>query len=393
MMIEAIYLLLTKSLKRVIKLKLWFYSLLLAGFIGLPWLLPYLDSKFQHSSFNITGRIYPVGVIALSLIMITLITHFVKKRAPSRLLLYTFLIGLLSIMPLYPIKVLEKHLLRGIHFYRYYPFLAILTPIALFSTLNQTTHKIFSYLETNTAITFTLTAITLIILLPLSPMSYRFHTSWENLPPNLTGKFIDTATETDLDIFVRTADHLVPTNTNLLGSIGLFFESAHTGLVYRATKYLINNKSFTIPIYTIYIEELADKIENPDLLLDWLGINYQAYTTQQREEEGAYNFAEVNISRGDFHHQRYYQLKKINDTPLVATLNHQVNIEPNLDLWDWWSNPERKLTVRAEHQPPQNIDLSQPEITQLEIKRDKISFVINSSQPAPVYLKFSHSPY
>ncbi len=395
MLIELIYLFFSSSTHKFIKIKHWFYSLLLAISIGLPWILPFLDQRFQHTAFNITGRLYVLGIICLILLAISLVTHLINKKTPSKFLVFTLLVGLLSIMPLWPTKIIEQHFLRGIHFYRYYSFLVILTPTVILANKNKISNYLIAKINQPIAKIIALATILLTLLIPLSPFLYRFETYWDKIPTDVKGKFIDVATKTDIDLFTRTADHLLATNTNLIGSLGLFFESSHTGINYAVTKHLLNQKSYSVPIYKIYIEELANKIENVDYLLNLLGINYQTYTSDQKEEEGAFTFAMVDIldEKRGLHRQRFYHLKKINDVKLIEALSETVEINPNLDLWEWWSSSEKKITTRENHEPPPSLNLDLPQIKNIKILPNKISFSVDSADSAPVYLKFSHSSY
>jgi hypothetical protein len=395
MLIELGFLVISSHKDKLIKIKFWLYSLLLAGLIGLPWILPFLDYRFQHTAFNITGRIFPIGVVCLILLLTSLVTHLFNKKFPSKIFIFVILVGLLSVLPLWPTKIIEKYLFRGIHFYRYYSFLVILTPTIILTTKNKFTDKIISKINKDVANSLAVITLIITVLATLSPLSYKFETNWQNLPTNMKGRFIDTASKTDIDLFTRTTDHLLTQNSNLIGSFGLFFESSHTGLNYAAAKRLLNKESYGVPIYEIYIDELTNKIEGVDYLLDLLGINYQAFTSESEYEEGATTFAKINISRDSqgFYHQRYYHLKKINDSQLVETLPYKIESQPNLNLWDWWSNKTKTLVTREIYQPPDSLDLSQPQIKELEIGTDEIKFSISSSDPAPVYIKFSYSPY
>ena len=150
-----------------------------------------------------------------------------------------------------------------------------------------------------------------------------------------------------------------------------------------------------MPVYKIYIEELASKTGDTDHLLNLLGINYQAYTNDQKEEEGAFTFAMVDIrdEKKGLYRQRFYHLKKINDVGLIESLPEKIVINTNLDLWEWWSSSEKKLTTSEEHQPPTPLNLDLPLIEDVEVLPDRISFSVDSATPAPVYIKFSHSPY
>ena len=395
MLIELVYLLYSSSAHKFIKVKHWFYSLLLAGSIGLPWILPFLDQRFQHTAFNITGRLFILGIVCLVLLAASLISQLISKKVPSKFLIFTFLVGLLSIMPLWPTKIIEQYLFSGIHFYRYYSFLVILTPTVILANKNKISNYLISKINQPIAKVVALSTILLTLLIPLSPFSYKFETYWDKVPTDIRGRFIDVATKTDIDLFTRTADHLLTTNTNLVGSLGLFFESSHTGLNYAVAKHLLNQESYSVPVYKIYIEELADKIGDTDHLLNLLGINYQAYTSDQKEEEGAFTFAMVDIrdKKKGLYRQRFYHLKKISDVKLIESVPEKAKIDANLDLWEWWSSSEKKLTTSEEHQPPIPLNLDSPSIKNIEILSDKIGFSVDSTTPAPVYIKFSHSPY
>jgi hypothetical protein len=395
MMVELVYLFFSSSTKKFIKIKHWLYSLLLAEIIGLPWILPFLDQKFQHTAFNISGRFFNLSIICLILLAISLITQLINKKVPSKFLIFTLLAGLLSIMPLWPTKIIEQYLLRGIHFYRYYSFLIILTPIVIMSNKNKFSDFFISKINLPIARTISVATILLTLLIPLSPFSYEFETYWDQVPEDISGKFIDTATKTDIDLFTRATDHLLAANTNLIGSFGLFFESSSTGMDYAVAKQLLNKESYGVPIYKIYIEELAGKIENTDYLLNLLGINYQAYTSKQEKEDDSITFARVEIKseKNNLHRQHFYHLKKINDSQLVEPLAEEIKIDENLNLWEWWSNPEKKLTTREEHQPPTTLNLNLPQIENIKILPNKINFSVNSLEPAPIYIKFSHNAY
>ena len=394
--LELVFLLFSADENKVINVKEWFYSLLLGIFIGLPWILPFLDDRFQHTSFNITGKIFPWGIACLVLLTLSLITQLLARKKPSKLFIFISLIGLLSILPLWISKMIEKYLIRGIHFYRYYSFLVILTPSAILSSNNKFSKKIVNLLDQK-ASAYIATTITILaaLFVGLSSLTYHLETDWEIIPDQVSGRVIDTASKEDIDLFPRTIDHLLTQNTNLVGSLGLFFESSHTGLIYATAKYLLNESSYSVPVYLLYMDELAGKVDHTEDLLNLLGINYQAFTSEDASIEGAITFAKIDIKRKskNFHHQRYYHLKKISNTKLVETLPYLVAVNPDLDLWDWWSEDDKKITARQELELPNEIDLSQPKVNQISITDDTIKFFVDSDQPAPVYIKFSHSSY
>ena len=396
LLIQLIYILLHPIKAHYIKLKEWLYSLLLAVLIGLPWILTFLDQNFQHTAFNITGRIFPLSFICLTLLFISLVLQIINRRTPSRLLIFTILAGLASVLPLWPTKIIELYLFRGIHFYRYYSFLVILTPVSIISISNKFSSKILAKISQTLTKIIILSVIVITIFIPLNPYTYYVETYWDQATQLGEGRVIDTANKNDIDLFTRMADHLLTQNTSLLGSFGLFFESSSTGINYAVAKHLLNKDSYGVPIYEIYIQELASQIgDDSDYLLDLLGINYQAFTSPNKIEENTTTFAMIDVrdEKKGLHKQSYYHLKKINDSRLVEPLSKMVEVNPDLDLWTWWSNPEKKLTAREEHQPPVSVNLGQPQVTGLKVKNDQISFNVNSQAPAPIYLKFSYSPY
>ncbi len=395
MAIQFTYLVLSSSSQKLIEIKHWLYSLLLASLIGLPWILTFLDRNFQHTAFNITGRIFTLGIICLVFLIIGLITQLISRKKPSVYFVFTLLAGLLSILPLWPMKIIEQYLVRGIHFYRYYSFLVILAPIVFIANNNRITNLIFSKINPILAKSLAIFTIILTLFIPLTPYQYRFETYLNNIPNSIEGRFIDTADMTDIDLFTRAADHLVANQTPLMGSHGLFFESSSTGMNYAVAKHLLNQDSYSVPIYKIYIEKLAEKVGETDQLLDLLGINYQVFTTKNEIEEDAINFAMIDIrdEKNGVHKQSFYHLKKINDTQLVEPLSYAIDTNQELDLWKWWSQPDRKLTTRTDHQPPISLDLGSPQVNNIKVSQDKISFFVDSDKPAPIYIKFSYNPY
>lgn len=84
----------------------------------------------------------------------------------------------------------------------------------------------------------------------------------------------------------------------------------------------------------------------------------------------------------------------LNEEPLAIALKTIPNYNSDINVMDWWSKGEIETLVTDEDYPrKQDLNLDQPEIKDIKIEPTKISFFVEGNKPAPIFVKFSYSPY
>ncbi|MBI5356867.1 hypothetical protein HZB78_04665 [Candidatus Collierbacteria bacterium] len=367
----------------------------LTGFlIGLPWILTKLDPSFKTAAFNLPSSptLFPWIIIVILILMV-----INDKSKFSPLILTTILLGGLSVLPDNIIRGLEGFGIRGIHFFRFSWYMMIMFPPILIS-LAKTSGKNKIYNRTIAAFT----AITLFAILigPQPRDNIKFNSDFSEVK-NFSGRVMDVSRHTFKLDYPQAMEHALIKNTNLSGSTRWIFESGSKGLMFYSLKNALEPQSFKDGVY---LSLFNDSFGNPrrkfnvKKIADLLGVNYIAYTTtdlQPAEKGNIWKIGDIswNDNNGDKFSLNYF-LERIEGVSLVDSLDYNPEIAKDLNLGEWWLDPDKiNLYIDGDSQVPPEVNLSQPEISNLRIHPMKISFTVESEKPAPVVVKFNYSPY
>ena len=367
----------------------------LTGFlIGLPWILTKLDPSFKTAAFNLPSSptLFPWIII---IILVLMIINDKSKFSP--LILTTILLGILSILPDNIIRGLEGFGIRGIHFFRFSWYMAILFPPIL-ASLVETTGK--NKINNRTVMAFSAICLLAILIGPQPRDNIKFNSDYSEIK-NFSGRVMDVSRHTFKLDYPQAMEHALLKNTNLSGSTRWIFESGSKGLMFYSLKNAIEPQSFKDGVY---LSLFNDSFGNPrrkfnvKKIADLLGVSYVTYTTtdlQSAEKENVWKIGEIswNDNNGDKFALNYY-LERIDGISLAESINYNPEIGKDLNLGEWWLDTDKiNLYTDDNSQMPPEIDLSQPKVSDLKVQPMEISFKVESEKPAPVVVKFNYSPY
>lgn len=369
--------------------------IILTGFlIGLPWILTKLDPSFTTAAFNLPSSpsIFPWILTAF---LILLLINDKTKFSP--LILTTILMGLLSVMPDKIIRGLEGFGIRGIHFFRFGWYMMILFPVILVSLLSKTSTRRIKKLTIISAAAILLAAI---FIGPQPKDNIKFNTDFGQVK-DFSGRVMDVSRHTFKLDYPQAMEHELTKNTNLVGSTRWIFESGSKGLMFYSLKNALEPQSFKDGTYlSLFNDSFGNPRRKFDIRnsADLLGVNYVAYTTDIPPATDRPDIWKIgDISWQDTNGDKfslYYLLERIGDISLVEALNYNPETGKDLNLGEWWlDSAKTRLLTDAEYELPPEVDLTQPEIKNLEIKPMEISFRVDGNTPAPVLIKFNYSPY
>lgn len=378
-------------------------SLVIGIMIGLPWILPSMDTSLNSISANlpaqnITGPLW----MLLGLIFILL----ESRRYFRPVTLTAILVGILSALPMPVIRTVSEGFLqplgiRGIAFYRYDWFLWLLAIPVLFSWLGN--HGYFRIWLNNLNIpakTFMFLALLIILIVESKPLKYpTMIFNFENIS-SFTGRVMDVSKDAAGLNYPQAMEHELIARTNLVGSTRWFYESGSQGFLYHSLKKAIEPNSFADGVWS---NLFLDKDSKPLIPMDKdqvariLGINYIAFTSVEipNEEEQVIDIGALEIpnKKGETIRVGYY-LKQLNDEQLVVPLNFVPEYDKNANLMDWWQKTDHQTVLTdEEYLETDNLDLSKPYIDQITVEPTKISFFAAGNKPVPIFIKFSYSPY
>lgn len=372
-------------------------ALIISAVIGLPWILLSMDSSLNSIALNSPSSRTPTFPWEIVVIIFLMLQNR-KKITPY--LIIGLIISLLVHLPASATQLTLKLGMRGIPFYRFAWYKWILIIPLLFSwieselLLKQWINKL------NKLAFWFITSITLLLILNTSNNRQTTFLSIDLSPIQyLSGRVIDASSIAASLDFSQAMEHAIVADTPLIGSTRWFFESGSQGYLFDSLKTAIDPDSFNdgtskalfvkpdnSPIVPIDIETTADL----------LGVNYYTFTSDDKQDNqetkkiGEFRIGQVN---GESKILPYY-IKTISDELLVTTLDTIPGFDPNVDLMTWWGETDHKTLVTDEEYPnDSNFNLNQPNVLDIEIKPTRISFFVEGDRPAPVFVKFSYSPY
>jgi hypothetical protein len=222
--------------------------------------------------------------------------------------------------------------------------------------------------------------------------------------PGISGRVMDASRHSESLAIPQAMEHELAKQKNVVGSTRWIYESGSKGIMFFGLKNALEPLSFKDGTMLSMFEDSKGKpLQDLDIkeTADLLGINYVAYT-----ELAAPNNEELASGRllslgsvtapwangGDV--TAYYLLKKISDAPLVLSLGRLPEVNPDLNVGEWWFQTNHKtLYTTSPFAVPIDLDLSEPPVDLLEISPMSLSLRIRSDRPTPVFVKFGYSPY
>jgi len=350
--------------------------------IGLPWLIVFLDPFLTGAG----GVNYPGNSSLLLLVpAIVFIKLIQKKTVPSNLVFMSVILVILSSVSADSALILEKFFhLRGFHFYRFQTYLLLILPLIVFC--------IFKLRQITVSKSVTLAILSIVVIInsivfPDFP-KLLIHDKLKGTQSPM--RIIDAVSQQEA-FFANTLEYQNIGN-GILGSTGLFFESTRYGLPYYALQSSLNPNTFLEGAFTVTsTKQLNNPFFNTPLTSTaaMMGINY-ALIPHTMATDSDQLFATIE----DESRTTAYYLKKLTDSSLIESIGYLPKYEPNLDLGAWWTKQEYDTRVTdQEIIIPASLNLKSPVITDISINPGSIAFKVDTNDPAPVLLKFTHNPY
>ncbi|MBI2309465.1 hypothetical protein HYU89_01035 [Candidatus Collierbacteria bacterium] len=373
------------------EIKKWILTMTVSAIIGLPWILVMLDPSFAAGAFNLT-EVPPLihWIIAFSVLILAINSQSLKRP----LTVLTLILAVLAALDKVSAISLQSIGIRGIHFYRFAWYFQLFVPLVIAQNLPD--------LKFSAAAQRVIALGVILLLIRSYNPKVRLKLDWLDFPArDATQRVIDVSRHAQVFQLPHAAEHfLAAENKNLIGTTGLFFESSPYGLIYYNLKNSIDPYSRKNGTYET---DFSDLDKRPKLELDIgktadiLGINLVTATIYGQDElpEGATEFAKLMLDEPDGSQlQARYYLKTISTKPLVEALSQVPRLDKNVNLGEWWINSDRsELIVRELPEIPPAVNFTQPEINNLKIEPTKISFSVDSPNPAPIFIKFTYSSY
>lgn len=374
-------------------------TLLIGTLIGLPWILPMLDPSFATVAFNLGGNPTQLPWIFISILLLIIVE---SSAARGPLILTALIVGLLTVTPNWIMKLIEQLGIRGIHFYRFGWYVLLLSPTAIISGIRSNfDNLILKQLNKNTKLSLATLSLLAIAVGNQPKLNVELKTDFSKVT-DLSGRVMDTAGHTSGLGIPQAMEHLLIKNTNLVGSTRWLFESGSKGLQFYDLKSTVNPSSFRDGTnIDTYVDLVGNNRRSVDIekAAKLLGVSYLSYTTRQLpqniDNQKLFHIGTITVRNGQTLIPLYYVLEKVSGATLIDTLEVLPEVNPDVDLGEWWAKGEWNSLVASEPPPipTTEINLSRPEVKNLAIDASIISFLVESEAPAPVSVRFTYSPY
>lgn len=373
------------------------FTLLWGIIIGLPWILSKLDPSFATTAINLSGN---HNVSSLLLIGVLVLFMIEWKPVFSPLGLTVVSVGLFSLMPEWVTRLVGEAGIRGIHFFRFQWYLLLLWPLSVSNFLAS--HVAFRLKPITIPIFLTL--FLLLILTGSQPyLNLTVKRDFQDIR-GISGRVMDASRHSESLAIPQAMEHELAKRTNVVGSTRWIYESGSKGIMFFGLKNALEPLSFKDGTMLSMFEDSKGKpLQDLDIkeTADLLGVNYVAYTelvAPNKEELASGRLLSLGsvtapwANGGDV--TAHYLLKKISDAPLVLSLGRLPEVNPDLNVGEWWFQTNHKTLYTTEpFTAPADLDLSQPPIDLLLISPTSLSLRIRSDRPTPVFVKFGYSPY
>lgn len=370
------------------------FSLLIGLVVGLPWILTQLDPSFSSTAVNLPSNpdAYPWILI---IILILILVNDRKKISPLVLTMIVF--GLLAVMPQQLIRRLEYLGIRGLHFYRFIWFFNLALATIAASLVSDSWEK---KVKTSTLAAAFLIILTAISFGPQPKPQVDLKIDFSQVK-DFNGRVMDVSRHAFKLDFPQTVEHALVKETKLVGSTRWIFESGSRGLMFYSLKNALEPQSFKDGTYLSFFNDSFGKPrreENIREMADLLGVNYVTYTSENPapERENIWKIGEIAWTDAAGQNLRLnYLMEKISGSELVSTIDYIPETDPEIDLGEWWlgAGDKNKLITDNGGPPPAEVNLSMPEVNNIVISPQKLSFKVAGDKPAPAVVRFSYSPY
>lgn len=359
-------------------------SLLILG-IASPWIVPYIDSSFKGSSENIAGMEFIIPAFLLILMIPTVI----KKIKPLDITI--IILCLMFLVPDSIIYQLKSLGIQGLHVYRY---LHILILLVIPHWPSFTNPQLLSFTKSKSIVFIGLTLLIITSTMPKRLYDFNFD---EQAINQLEGRIMNVASA-DL---VPDNPHLFEElftrhNQQLIGTKGLFYESSSRGIQFYELANQIQPESFKNGTLGIYFNNREGKPWQKidiDHTAQLLGINHLVYVDKPYQDR---EFG-TPIGKVSVRNQKIYDIlvETFPESTLTETLTTIPEVNPTLDLGNWWLDTDHTQLFLTEKVPiiTEELNLGKPPSKIESISPQSIHVSVDSKLPAPVIIKFTHNKY
>ncbi len=370
-------------------------STLLGLTIGLPWIWVFLNPHLTGSRINMSSTLSSLLIVIWILSLITY-QALPKSKKSQTLITPLLIIGLISFIPIPVSDWLWKNKIVGFHFFRFQLFYLLLIPPFLIHNLNLSSKKI--------QITTTLASCSfLIYLIALNTPMFFNKPQVTTLPQiqQIKGRILDTTNTKPFSMPHLTTSVLSKHTSSDFGT-NFFFESSPLSPLFYSLTYSINPSTYLLGANKEIIRKtlnLNPDLINPQQKLELLGINYLAHTQiPELAQEIAIPIITINpnLSNSNTNSQtETIYLIPTSDQASIVTLS-QIPPVSSQSFEKWWPQASLDNLYIQEKIPTSandSLDLTTPQISNIQANKQKISFVIDSKTPTPTLIKFAYNKY
>lgn len=374
-----------------IRYRSYLTSLLVGLAIGAPWLVSFIDPAFKSTAFNVSGQTPQVTFILLFGLLVLWLEYRPKI---TTLWVFIFLLGLMTLAPEGVVDWLQEFFpIKGLHFYRFSWFFIILIPLIIRKTVPSriTLRKDWSRLSL---------LLLMALLMIKAPVLFN-ESELRIIDTELDlreSRMMDVSPRNLAEPYIHAIEFESAKNLNANSAAGLFFESSQRGLQYYELANIITPSKFKNGTYGILFNDLDG---NPRQAFDvdqtsrLLGINYISRVTLDKPETNSdiHLIGEIR-NRYDPESVRFITLEKLNDEPLISTLAKIPKYSKRISLGSWWLDTDHLELLTDQGSPLiDELNLTEPDIDNISISEQTITFKVNSDMPAPVLIKFTYNKY
>lgn len=365
-----------------------FLGLLFSIGIGSPWIITALDPNFKGIATTIGTDDFLLPLLLIGAVLLVIVTEKIIKPFQLTLLIIT----ILTALPMNWGYELSKLGVQGLHTYRYLYYLCFLIPIILLPLI--ITDKFLKNSLQKLFITLTLIGIIILEKTTSGGTVLMLDNSKFDL---LEGRMVNVTSSSNTYDLPHMLNHEIPTQSNLLGTVGLFFESSQYGMLYYEFINQINPFTFKNGTYSnLYRNDEGKQNLTFDITktANLLGINYVTFTPGENRLIATNSATIIGRLQNDNHEIVPIYLKQISDTPLIEPLTQLPIYNPSQNLGDWWvQTNHQQLYTKNRLDQFAKLNFDQPKIDFISYTPTTIHFKINSDQLTPTSLKFTYNKY
>jgi hypothetical protein len=356
--------------------------------IASPWIIPYIDPAFKGASENIASN--KITFSLLSLLYLSVLKILRKYFGPfeSTLLVLAILLAL----PTSVIISLKNVGISGLHLYRF-EFILILFIMA--TSWHQMIHpKLLTHRYILSLVLVGIVITSWFQSIPKRNLIFDFD---DKAIANLEGRIMNTSSINAIPDNPHVLEEvLTRKNPKILGTQGLFYESSSRGLQFYELANQIQPSTFKNGTYGIFFNNPDGKPWNSGDIFhtaQLLGINYVVYVDaiNPQREYGQVIGKVLNNNEPRFD----IVIEKFEHEYLIESISSIPEVKPKQNLGTWWLETDHKelYTLESIDMKTDQLDLSKPPVHIVNVSPTSILLSIESQQPVPVIVKFTHNKY